>query len=538
MKKKLQFKKIVTSAVLLACCYLGFQTYNQSETQNLSIDEKRENFNNFLNEHPFNNRKINFDDVKKIPKKDRPDLAAEQNYLMLVDPNSHTVPYNEVALAFENTTKRLNQKKQFKNIKLQNSNSIKNNSITFYEEKNNTDEFSEALTVGGNPVVWKERGPDNVGGRTRAILWDPNDPTNRRVFAAGVTGGIWVNDNVIDPNSSWRMINDFLASLAVNTMVADPNNPQIFYAGTGEGWFGSGAVRGIGIFKSIDGGNTWNLLSSTTGDEFAYVQKIQVTSAGTIIAATRAVNAQSGGIFRSADNGATFSRVLNTRGTDIEIAANNDIYASRGIFSTGTIFKSTDDGVNWSDVTPTGGNESYRIEIATAPSNANVLYAMSQDATDNQINWFQKSEDAGATWINLTIPQHNDQCSANSTDITRGQAWYDLILAVSPTNSNVVIAGGVDLGRTEDGGQTWTQISEWANCSGIEDVHADHHAIVFRPGNPNEALFGNDGGIYKSTNRARLLEWLSCRFFEIHYIWKKKLQSRFMGKFNTSNRNF
>ena len=500
MKKKLLQKKIAVPTLIIILSLIGYQNFYESEIQTISIDKQREKFNTFLDEHPFNNRNISKEDYKGIPKQDRPDLAAEQDYLMMVDPNSLTVPYDEVLSAFQITSRKLKQRKLLKNAILKNKKSIKSNSKDFFEVNDGTINFQEALTVGGNPVIWKERGPDNVGGRTRAILWDPNDPTNRRVFAAGVSGGIWVNDNVLDPNSSWRAVNDFLASIAVNTLVADPNNPQIFYAGTGEGWFNGGAVEGIGIFKSTDGGKTWNLLPGATGLTFAYVQKIEMTPTGTIIAATRAVNSQDGGIFRSTDNGTSFTRVLNTRGADVEVAANGDIYASRGIFSTGTIFKSSDDGVTWSDVTPPGGNNPARIEIATAPSNANIVYAIAQDRNDNTIDWMQKSSDAGATWVNLPVPQHNDQCVAEATDITRGQAWFDLILAVSPTNPDVVIAGGVDLARTDDGGQTWTQISEWANCSDLQDVHADQHAIEFRPGFPNEALFGNDGGIYYSTN--------------------------------------
>lgn len=500
MKKKIHLKKIAVPTLLIILTFISYQNFNQSEIQTISIDKQREKFNTFLDKHPYNNRSIGKEDYKGIPKQDRPDLAAEQDYLMMVDPNLLTVPYDQIVSAFKLTSNKLKKKKLLKNAVLQNKKSIKSDDKEFFNETNVNNNFPEAITVGGNPIVWKERGPDNVGGRTRAILWDPNDPTNRRVFAAGVSGGIWINDNVLDPNSSWRAINDFLASIAVNTIVADPNNPQIFYAGTGEGWFNGSAVEGIGIFKSTDGGKTWNLLPSATGLKFAYVQKIEMTPTGTIIVATRAVNSQDGGIFRSTDSGTSFTRVLNTRGADVEVASNGDIYASRGIFSTGTIFKSTDDGVTWADVTPPGGNNPARIEIAIAPSNANIVYAIAHDRDDNTIDWMQKSTDAGATWVNLPVPQHNDQCSATATDITRGQAWFDLILAVSPTDPNVVIAGGVDLARTDDGGQTWTQISEWANCSSLEDVHADQHAIEFRPGHPNEALLGNDGGIYYSTN--------------------------------------
>lgn len=493
MKKKIYLKKLIPLLVITAFCYFGFKEFITTDSLKNNTSKKRDAFNNYLDKHPFNNRDLSFEDLEKLPKKDRPDLAAEQNYLMLIDPNTLTVPYQKIVTAFDFTQKKLTQKAQYQN-KIQQKNNL--NSLEFLDDTF----FNEALTVGGNPVVWKERGPDNIGGRTRALLWDPNDSNNKRVFAAGVTGGIWVNDNVLDSNSSWRAVNDFLSSIAVNTLTADPTDSQVFYAGTGEGWFNSSSVRGIGVFKSVDAGKTWSLLPSTTGSDFAYVQKLEITPSGTIIIATRATNATDGGIFRSTDDGVTFTRVLNSRGADIEIATNGDIYASRGIFSTGTIFKSVNDGVDWTDVTPPGGNSPGRIEIAVAPSNTNIVYAMAHDRTDNTIDWVQKSTDAGATWTNLTIPQHNDGCDPTLTDITRNQAWYDLILAVSPTNPDVVIAGGVDLARTDDGGQSWTQISEWTNCSSIENVHADHHNIVFRPGHPNEAIFGTDGGIYYSPN--------------------------------------
>lgn len=509
MKKNLPFKKIAITTLLFCSIYFGFRHNEDSNKTDYAVKKKREKFNKFLDEHPYNNRNIDVDNYRKIPKKDRPDLAAEQNYFMMVDPNTLTVPYEEVAKGFELIHDRFQEIKQYKSTIQSNGNSILNNKTGFFEVNDNYIP-SDAIIVNGEPVVWKEIGPDNVGGRTRAILWDPNDPTNRRVFAAGVTGGIWVNDNVLDPNSSWRAVNDMLATLSITHLVADPNNTQTFYAGTGEGWFGGGSVRGIGIFKSTDAGKTWSLLSSTSGSEFAYIQKIQITASGTILAATRAVNGTDGGIFRSTDDGVSFTRVLNTRGVDIEIAANGDIYASRGIFTSGSVFKSTDDGVNWADVTPPGGVNPGRIEMATAPTDANIIYAIASNTnavfagSDNDTDWVQKSTDGGATWTNLSIPVMNQFCGTTQQHLTRGQSWYDLILAVSPTNPDVVVIGGVDMARSEDGGQTWSQISRWSNennpCDGIAYVHADIHNIVFRPNHPSEALIGSDGGLDYSPN--------------------------------------
>ena len=123
--------------------------------------------------------------------------------------------------------------------------------------------------------------------------------------------------------------------------------------------------------------------------------------------------------------------------------------------------------------------------------------ASTNTGTNNDVAWIKKTTNSGLTWTSLSIPM---LVSDGTTHFTRSQAWYDLILQVHPSNANMVIAGGIDLHRTSDGGTTWTGISHWYGGYSKPYVHADQHAIVFRPGNPNEVAFGSDGGVDYSTN--------------------------------------
>lgn len=129
--------------------------------------------------------------------------------------------------------------------------------------------------------LWIDRGPNNVGGRTRAMMFDPNDATDNTVFAGGVSGGLWKNTNISSPTSEWVRVG-IPENLAVSTITFDPNNTNTFYVGTGESYVGhtDGSVNGDGIWKSTDGGNTWsNIFGGNTGvSYFVSASNISVNS--------------------------------------------------------------------------------------------------------------------------------------------------------------------------------------------------------------------------------------------------------------------
>lgn len=406
----------------------------------------------------------------KLSKYDRMDLAMEMEVSKTMDPSLGIVPYERMKDAWEAARRTAN---------------------------------SRAAISG---LEWIERGPNNFGGRTRAIMFDPNDGNKSAVFAGAVAGGLWKTTNIYAQNPEWEPVNDLFDNLSIVSIAYDSAAPTTMYFGTGEGYYNVDAVRGNGIWKSTDGGSTWSQLSSTvttnhtttagTGDcNFDYVNKIIVSGQDTILAACKSHYTNRGGIMRSTDGGSSWTRVLPATGTcraaDIERAKNGDLYAALGIFNTDGIYKSTDNGATWTKLTggglPASGYE--RIELACAPSDANKILAIMQDASANDCYGIYQSSDGGANWSSLTVP------TQGSDDFTRGQAWYDLIAAYDPNDDTRIFIGGIDLWLSENSGTSWTEISHWYGQS-YQEVHADQHAIAFASGSSDTILFGNDGGIF------------------------------------------
>ena len=122
---------------------------------------------------------------------------------------------------------------------------------------------------------WVERGPNNVGGRSRAVMFDPSDATNETVFAGGVSGGLWKNTNISNAGSVWTRV-DMPENLAVSAIAADPNNNSVFYVGTGESYV-NGDVNGDGVWKSSNAGLTWTRIFGGISGVTAYQSNNQNT---------------------------------------------------------------------------------------------------------------------------------------------------------------------------------------------------------------------------------------------------------------------
>ncbi|MFK5959684.1 MAG: hypothetical protein QM495_12555, partial [Lutibacter sp.] len=245
MKKKLLLILMLISVVTIT--YLS--TNSTDEITSVGIAKLRKQHENFLANSPFK-------ETLKLSKKERKSLGIppnkyfERQWELTMDPATGK-PQPERLFALQESLK-------LKGVANKNPGSAMDNS-------------------------WEERGPNNVGGRTRAIMFDPNDITNKRVFAGGVSGGIWVNNDITNENSTWSLV-DIPQNLAISVITYDPNNKNIFYAGTGESYVG-GDVNGNGLWQSTDGGVNWSKIFGGITGETTFQSNLKVTvNSPTIIA--------------------------------------------------------------------------------------------------------------------------------------------------------------------------------------------------------------------------------------------------------------
>ncbi len=365
--------------------------------------------------------------------------------------------------------------------------------------------------------TWQPLGPGNVGGRVRSVAIDPGHPGT--VYAAAASGGVW---KTTDAGQTWNPISDFLPVLGVGSMAMDPTNPSTLYVGTGEAQHNAITLRGVGIFKTTDGGQTWNLLPSTGTSSFYYTNALVVSpnQPSHIYAGTTS------GLFYSPDGGATWKSQVLKAGTSYNcesLAIRSDqptdyVFAVCGTsvngLSTFTIFRNQ-------DVAGTGTWEAVFTNpamadtaIALAPSAQGTVYALasSNDSKSPFISgllgvyrstqngdansWTTQVDTSDPSSVGANILSY-PTCTYSPTD-HHGIAWYAEAIAVDPKNPNAVFALGVDVFRSDDGGVTWG----WTNMGG--GGHVDEHAIAFDPGydgQSNQTIwFGNDGGMFNTVN--------------------------------------
>ena len=378
-------------------------------------------------------------------------------------------------------------------------------------------------------ATWTTLGPGNIGGRIRALSIHPTRPNT--MVAGGVSGGIWTTTN---GGASWTPRGDFLVNLAIGSLVRSPADPEVLYAGTGEGYFREEVrgtalpLRGAGIYRSTDGGTSWARLPSTNNGNFHWVNDLAVSTAdpSRIYAATRT------GVWRSTNGGGAWSSILapGVKGGCLDLALRTDretdvLFASCGTFARATVWRTEraeQSTPQWESVLSESGMG--RTSLALAPSDQDVVLALAASiapgAFDGGLHAFFRSDTGGApgTWTALvrngdshrlsTLLLSNpviatlDECGFEGSSRISSLGWYANVVAVDPTDPDVIWAGGVDLFRSDDGGRTWGPITYWWDSP--PSAHADQHVIAFHPGwdgAGNRTMFlAGDGGVWRTPN--------------------------------------
>ncbi|MGH9841149.1 MAG: hypothetical protein ACREEM_20540 [Blastocatellia bacterium] len=378
-----------------------------------------------------------------------------------------------------------------------------------------------------------------VSGRVSTVVFDPgyNGSSNQTVYIGAAQGGVWRSR---DNGATWTPITDDQPSLAMGAIAIDPANPNIIYAGTGEGHLSGDSYYGAGLLKSADGGATWVQITgpiSTSDPKLPaflnaafHALVVDPTAPSTLYAATETgfVSSASGatafpplgdrGVWKSTDGGMTWRNLnpanlstLDRAGTDVLIDPRDSRRVFAAISGLG-IYRSTAGGEPgaWEKLTAgLPASDLDRIELAAgpplAPAPNSTLYAAISRGSDSRLLGIFKSTDGGGTWTQTTTPSPNT-----------GGTFYALALAVDPADANIVYYGtltnaintGGTLWRSRDGGQTWADLSAGNGVTG--GLHVDTHWIAVSPANRNILFTANDGGVWRTENAtADVVAWTS-----------------------------
>lgn len=384
-----------------------------------------------------------------------------------------------------------------KNISFEELKSLRNQSMAM--------KYSQQMYKSAT-ASWQQAGPTNIGGRVSAIAVHPSDPTTWYVGAA--SGGVW---KLSDYGNTIEPIFDDVPSLSVGAIAVDPNDPLTLYVGTGESSASSntGAFPGSGMYKTTDGGATWQSIGL---DQSRFIGRIAINPKNSQELYVAAMGVYWGknserGLYRSTNGGASWQQVLyvndSTGCIDVVINPENPdtVYAAmwerirkpglrKCAGPSSAVWRSFDGGDTWTELNANGlatsGVNTGKIGLSLCLSSPNVLYAIySTDPVANYFDELYKSTDYGNTWV----PMHNSGLTSSFSSF----GWYFGNVQVDPINPNLVYTVGFRLYRSTDGGINSNAISG-------SSVHVDQHDLWIDPNDNQFMVLGNDGGVYYSTN--------------------------------------
>lgn len=381
---------------------------------------------------------------------------------------------------------------------------MRSKELSYYEA--NLLPNTSSSRIADNFTGWVNRGPYNVGGRTRALAVDVSNEDV--ILAGGVSGGMWRST---DGGQSWSKTSgsDDVQSVTAIAQDTREGHRDTWYYASGEYSGNSAAATGAyfsgtGVFKSVDGGQSWALIASTDDGNVTnftcldYIHELAVSPAtGDVLVATYC------GIHRSTDGGESWSLTLdnidNGAWSDLVFVSDGTAYAYTSVQG---VFKSTDGGGNWENISDDEFpdlSSNDRGELAVTDSNKDIVYLLMENSEHESGHGLWKYDNDDGVWEDRSdgIPQEGGLTG----DFT-SQGGYDLLIKVKPDDEDFVIIGGTNLYRSTDG------FSSSSNTSWIggytpgnnsyalyTNHHPDQHTFVFYPSDPNQVISGNDGGL-------------------------------------------
>gem|GEM_PF-1497176 len=356
-------------------------------------------------------------------------------------------------------------------------------------------------------VQWRSVGPTRQGGRISSIDCAPG--ADSTIYISVGTAGVWKTEN---NGKTWNQLFTREATFATGDLTIAPSEADIIWVGSGEGSPPRSGYAGCGVYKSVDGGKSWNNMGLEDTQHIGRIlidphnpQVVYVAALGHVYTRNSAR-----GLYKTADGGNTWKKVLYIDNNTGVIDVAMDPEDSRTLYAAAWqqmrhawdyqscgpgsgIYKSTDGGESWREVTEglPKGEGVGRIGLAAAASNPNVVYAAYLDVkADSGEPGVYRSDDKGRTWRKVSEGR-----------MSSGIWYYFGDIRVSPDNEDQVYVLTVSLQRSDDGGKTFQSIGR--------GTHADHHALWIDPANPDRVLDGNDGGFYISNDRGETFEHIN-----------------------------
>ena len=366
---------------------------------------------------------------------------------------------------------------------------------------------SAGAAARGPALQFVSLGPVDVGGRTRALAVDRTAPDV--VLAGAVSGGIWRST---DRGRSLTRVTRLDQPFNVTAIVQDvrPGRGHVWYAGTGEEIGSAYRLLHRVVLRSLDGGRTWDELSSITPASSIWGLAVHPTTEADVLFAATSL-----GISRSVDGGTSWALALRAGwSSEVVVTASGTVYATTGHSpdAAPAVWRSTDAGASWTDISPPDMPEQMtRGVLGLAPSDESVLYLLADTPRSGLCrgaytckSLWKLTDGEAAVWENRS--DNLDYSAAPPSAEARLRPFraygpYNLEVAVRPDDPDVVYVGGIPLLRSTDG------FASTANTEDITNHHLDQHAVVFDPRDPARLYVGSDGGVHTATDDLRALNW-------------------------------